>query len=123
MRSATFSRVATLMHQTTRDTAKNRNLTLLLAQPSTFSRNLTTFNNKDNVSQKAEPQKRQSDAASPQNPSYPAFSFDGLGASRGVKVVVIAGLTVLGTMETIFWSKWLWAKFSPVPEGESKFKD
>lgn len=123
MRSATFSQVATLMQQTTRRTANNRNLTLLSAQQSTFSRRLSTFNTKDNGSQKAEPQKRQSDAASPQNPSYLTFSFDGLGASRGVKVVVIAGLTVLGTMETIFWSKLLWAKFSPVPEDESKFKD
>lgn len=121
MRSATISRVATLMQQTTRRTANNHNLTLLPAQQSTFSRNLTTFNTKDNVSQKAEPQKRQPNAASPQNPSYQTFSFDGLGASRGVKVVVVAGLTVLGTMETIFWSKFLWAKFSPVPEGESKF--
>ena len=123
MRSATFSPVSTLMQQITRSTSNNRNPTLLPAQQSTFSRNLATFNTKNNISQKAEPQKRQSDAASPHNPSYPAFSLDGLGASRGVKVVVIAGLTVLGTMETIFWSKWLWAKFSPAPEEESKSKD
>lgn len=122
MSSAPFPRAASLILQTTRGTVKNRNLSLLPAQRGTFSQK-TSLNTKDNPSQKTEPHKQRSDAPSPQNPSYPAFSFDGLGASRGVKAVVIASLTVLGTMETIFYGKWLWAKFSPAPEGESKLKD
>jgi len=58
--------------------------------------------------------------APPQNPSYPVFSFDGLGASRAVKITVIACVAVLGTMESTFWAKVLWARFSPSPEEESK---
>jgi hypothetical protein len=44
------------------------------------------------------------------NPSYPAFSFEGLGANRTTKVAVIACLTVVGTIESIFWAKVLWPK-------------
>jgi hypothetical protein len=56
----------------------------------------------------------------PQNPSLPDFSFQGLGANRTVKVIVIVCLPVFGTIESIFWVKALWAKFSPSPEEESK---
>ena len=49
------------------------------------------------------------------NPSYPAFSFEGLGANRTIKVTVIACLTVVGTIESIFWAKVLWAKMSKSP--------
>jgi hypothetical protein len=58
-------------------------------------------------SQKTNPHdKPTSDASSSsQNPSYPVFSFQGLGASPTTKGVVIACLMVLGTMESIFWGK------------------
>jgi hypothetical protein len=60
--------------------------------------------------------KPQKTPPSPGNPSYPVFSFEGLGANRTIKVVVIACLTVVGTMESIFWAKVLWAKISKSPE-------
>jgi len=49
----------------------------------------------------------------------PAFSFKGLGASRAVKITVLVCLSILGTMESVFWFKVLWAKFySGVQEGD-----
>lgn len=63
------------------------------------------------------------DSSSPTNPSYPAFSFRGLGASPRLKYFLIACLTVLGTMESVFWFKILWAKFSPAPESSDKSAD
>jgi len=50
------------------------------------------------------------------NPSYPAFSFEGLDANRTIKATVIACLTVVGTIESIFWAKVLWAKMSKSSE-------
>lgn len=44
----------------------------------------------------------------PENPSYPSFSLEGLGANRSVKIVLIVCLTVLGTMESIFWARAIW---------------
>src|SRR6201746_620333 len=41
----------------------------------------------------------------------PKISFSALGASRPVKVVVIAALAIVGTMESIFWMRVLWEKF------------
>lgn len=40
-----------------------------------------------------------------------AAKFSELGASRTVKIVVIIAVVIGGTMETIFWTKVLWAKF------------
>ncbi|MCJ1249813.1 hypothetical protein MMC30_007039 [Trapelia coarctata] len=54
-----------------------------------------------------------------ENPSYPAFSFEGLGANRTVKYVVIGALSVLATMESVFWAKTLSARFSPSSEDEN----
>jgi len=55
-----------------------------------------------------------------ENPSYPAFSLEGLGANRTVKYVVYGALSVLGTIETVFWVQTLWAKFSPSREDGSR---
>ncbi|KAJ9646206.1 hypothetical protein H2204_000869 [Knufia peltigerae] len=54
------------------------------------------------------------------DPSYPSFSFAGLGASRTVRVTVLAALGVLGTLETIFWAKALWRYFYPSTEATSE---
>ncbi|KIW18538.1 hypothetical protein PV08_02826 [Exophiala spinifera] len=54
------------------------------------------------------------------NPSYPSFSFAGLGASRGVRITVMAAIGVLGTMETIFWTKALWRYLYPSTEVPKK---
>lgn len=53
---------------------------------------------------------------SSQNPSHPAFSFEGLGISPKLKIVVLGAIAVIGTMETIFWVKLGWAKISPSSE-------
>jgi len=37
---------------------------------------------------------------------------------RGAEFVVIACLSVLGTIETVFWAKVVWAKHSPPVEEE-----
>ncbi|KAJ6441487.1 glycosyl hydrolase [Purpureocillium lavendulum] len=42
------------------------------------------------------------------NPELPAFSLNGLGASKGVKTAIIVILCIFGTMETWMWCKWAW---------------
>ncbi|KAL6243112.1 hypothetical protein RBB50_010212 [Rhinocladiella similis] len=54
------------------------------------------------------------------DPSYPSFSFAGLGASRTVRITVVAALGVLGTIETVFWAKALWRYFYPSTEVTSE---
>lgn len=74
-----------------------------------------------NIASKKAPLRQPASTASPsQNPSYPAFSFQGPGANRTIKVVVVACLTVIATIESIFWVKVLWTKISPASEIESK---
>jgi hypothetical protein len=48
-------------------------------------------------------------------PTQSLFGFlDNLGAtSKLVKIVLITSFTIVGTMETVFCSKVLWAKFGP----------
>ena len=46
-----------------------------------------------------------------QNPSFQSASFKDLGATRTVKIVVLVCLGVLGTLETIFWTKAVWRYF------------
>ncbi len=70
---------------------------------------------RDDSSGRAQPSEPGSGAPQPQNPSYPAFSFQGLGADRKVKVFVITFLAVVGTVESVFWIKVARAKFSPSP--------
>jgi hypothetical protein len=66
----------------------------LKSSRSTLSSQKATFSTiKDDRPQKTPP--------SPGNPSYPAFSFEDLGANRTIKVAVIACLTVIGTIESI----------------------
>jgi hypothetical protein len=66
--------------------------------------------------------------AQPRKPDQPeelpAFSFKDLGANKTVKFVVIAGLTVIATMETIFYTKILMRKMGwDVGEDETKGKE
>jgi hypothetical protein len=49
---------------------------------------------------------------------YPSLSFAGLGASRAAKVTVLIALGVVGTLETIFWTKALWRYFSPSTDSD-----
>lgn len=62
------------------------------------------------------PSDQRTKKTSPANPATPEFSFKGLGASRTVKTTVVVCLSILGTMETAFWVKVLWAKFYPAKE-------
>ncbi|PMD54834.1 uncharacterized protein K444DRAFT_633736 [Hyaloscypha bicolor E] len=50
----------------------------------------------------------------PPNPSFGSASFKDLGANRTVKIVVYFSLGVIATLETVAWTKFLWAKFGPV---------
>ncbi|KAL6407015.1 putative cutinase transcription factor 1 protein [Ilyonectria robusta] len=43
-----------------------------------------------------------------QNPSYPAFSFEALGVSKNMKIVLLGILTIFGTIETWVWCKAIW---------------
>ena len=42
------------------------------------------------------------------NPEYPPFSFEALGISRNMKLVIIGLLSVFGTLESWFWCKAIW---------------
>ncbi|KAF3315628.1 hypothetical protein TWF173_003208 [Orbilia oligospora] len=58
----------------------------------------------------------------------PKISWKDLGASRTVKIVVIIALSIVGTMETIFYAKLFMRKFfpgeeKPVEDGESAVED
>ncbi|EPS41685.1 hypothetical protein H072_4396 [Dactylellina haptotyla CBS 200.50] len=48
----------------------------------------------------------------------PRISWKDLGASRTVKIVVIVALSIVGTMETIFYFKMFMRKFFPDKEEE-----
>ncbi|KAH8821977.1 hypothetical protein F5884DRAFT_108755 [Xylogone sp. PMI_703] len=56
--------------------------------------------------------------SSENNPSYPTISFADLGASRAVKITVYTVIGVLGTLETIFWTKTLWRYFTSASSDE-----
>jgi len=45
------------------------------------------------------------------NPRLPPFSFKDLGASRRVKIVVVAFLTIVGMLEASVYGGWAWKKF------------
>jgi hypothetical protein len=56
----------------------------------------------------------------PPNPSFGSASFKDLGANRTVKIVVISFLSIMATVESIAWTKFLWGKFGPKPEPEGE---
>ena len=60
----------------------------------------------------------QSRIPSPQEPEYPTFSLKDLGANRATKTVVVIALSVLATMESIFWIKVGWRRFGPRTEDD-----
>jgi hypothetical protein len=84
---------------------------------SRFSQKASLSADKQDGSQKAASERKSPITPPPANPSYPAFSFRDLGANRTVKIIVIGCLAVVGTMESLFWAKVLWAKISP-PQDE-----
>ena len=48
----------------------------------------------------------------------PKFSMKDLGASQTVKMVVYTAIGIIGTMETIFYCNWAWAKLFAVESVE-----
>ncbi|GME55546.1 hypothetical protein GTA08_BOTSDO12540 [Neofusicoccum parvum] len=62
------------------------------------------------------------DRESGPNPDYPPFSFEALGVSKNMKMVLIGLLSVFGTIETWFWCKaiWRWWKGDGKDEEEHK---
>ncbi len=56
----------------------------------------------------------------PKNPSYGAASFKELGATRTVKVVVYVAIGIIATVETVTYTRFLWAKFGPKPKVEGE---
>ena len=65
-------------------------------------KNYTT--SRDEASKKP-PSNVNSGAHSSQNPSLPKFTFEGFGANRTAKVVLILALSLAATAESIFWVK------------------
>ncbi|PMD19386.1 hypothetical protein NA56DRAFT_705555 [Hyaloscypha hepaticicola] len=59
----------------------------------------------------------------PPDPSFGGASFKDLGANRTVKIIVYSFLGTAATLESVAWTKFLWAKFGPAPkeggEGEA----
>lgn len=68
-------------------------------------------------------EKKQSTKDSSKSPEeLPSFSFEGLGMSRNTKIAVIVILSIFGTIESIFWIKWISNWFSGTKEGEPESK-
>ncbi|KAI0885288.1 uncharacterized protein GGS22DRAFT_163361 [Annulohypoxylon maeteangense] len=59
---------------------------------------------------------------SPEEPPPMQFSFEGLGLSRNTKIAVLVILSIFGTIETIFWIKWIGRWFSGAKNDESENK-
>src|SRR5271156_5244722 len=115
MHSTTFPTTAMAMRRMAwRSIPRQYNNTL--SQTALFSTRTSIYNQ----FQRVPPQRPGSAAPVIQNPFYPAFSFRGLGAGRKAKIFVIACLTVFGTIESVFWVKVVWAKFSPSPADDGR---
>ncbi|OTA61083.1 hypothetical protein K449DRAFT_68576 [Hypoxylon sp. EC38] len=66
-------------------------------------------------------EKKQSTKNTTKSPEeLPSFSFEGLGLSRNSKIAVIVISSIFGTIESIFWIKWIWNWFSGTKDGESE---
>ncbi|KAI1214893.1 uncharacterized protein F4807DRAFT_12289 [Annulohypoxylon truncatum] len=59
---------------------------------------------------------------SPEEPPPMEFSFEGLGLGRNTKIAVVVILSIFGTIETIFWMKWVWRWRSGAKNDESENK-
>lgn len=85
---------------------------LQLSRPTQHA-NLSTTD--DKTSKKASEQKPNPTMGD--GTSYSNF-FKEHGASRTTKLIVIGAISIVGTMESIFWIKTVWRWWSPPPEGE-----
>ncbi|KAI1377418.1 hypothetical protein F4677DRAFT_57021 [Hypoxylon crocopeplum] len=64
------------------------------------------------------------DDSSKQSESPPPmqFSLDGLGMSRNTKIAVIIILSIFGTMESIFYIRWIWRWLAGTKDEEPESK-
>jgi hypothetical protein len=60
--------------------------------------------------------KEKQDASSNENPSLPTLSLKELTASRPAYYVILLALSILGTMETIFYGKLIYAWYFAAEE-------
>ncbi|KAI1410919.1 hypothetical protein F5Y13DRAFT_166559 [Hypoxylon sp. FL1857] len=68
-------------------------------------------------------EKKQPTKDSPKSPEeLPSFSFEGLGMSRNTRIAVIVILSIFGTIETIFWIRWIRNWFSGTKDDEPESK-
>ena len=93
----------------------------LFRMPFTTCRSLPREQSNANTKSQHPTQRVSKSAVEP--PEIPSFSFRGLGASRPVKIVVWTALGVLGTVETVFYTRaawqWMYPKTEDVSSSES----
>ncbi|OAX80427.1 hypothetical protein ACJ72_05239 [Emergomyces africanus] len=83
--------------------------TLCSFLPNSSSRQPQATGNKQRSQQHDVKKKHdQEDTGKSGNPEFPTFSFEGLGLSRNMKMVVLGFVGVLGTIETWFWCQAIW---------------
>lgn len=93
-----------------RPTSPSRFTNNSLARPrSAFSTHPQSFQDRKTSNHERKPH---------ENPSMPQISFKDLGMSRNVKIFVYLVIGVLGTMETVFWTKAIWRWFKGGQEEE-----
>lgn len=101
-----------LATQLTRATTRSR-LRLFCNQKALYVHNTKKINS---PSTKNDIKSQQPDNA---NPSYPAFSFEALGVSKNMKIVLIVILSIFGTMETWFYCQAIWRWWKGGSEAEA----
>jgi hypothetical protein len=57
-----------------------------------------------------------------QNPGFESSSFKDMykNSSRGVKIVLLVGFSLVATAETVAWCIWGWDKWGPKKEGKGE---
>ncbi|KAI1404571.1 hypothetical protein F4819DRAFT_111389 [Hypoxylon fuscum] len=86
------------------------------------SAHTTTLSFSTSQSRLADKESTKNSQKSPEEPPPMGFSLEGLDLSRNTKIAVIAILSIFGTIESIFWIKWIWTwlKVDKEEEPESK---
>ncbi|EER41975.1 conserved hypothetical protein [Histoplasma capsulatum H143] len=86
----------------------NRILFSTSSTSSTSSRSEAPDQKQQQCRRKVKHTNAQGSAGINNNPEIPTFSFEGLGLSRNMKMVVLGLVGVFGTVETWFWCKAIW---------------
>ncbi|KAF2177660.1 hypothetical protein K469DRAFT_719583 [Zopfia rhizophila CBS 207.26] len=86
----------------------------------TFSRLSQNQKESPQTREASHSQRQKSQTTPSENPSIPAFNLKDLGASRPIYYGIIVVLSILGTIESVFWIKVIWAKFFTPEEDDRK---